>query len=58
MKCGNSAFNAQGSRVIVVSCTGRSSEIPCSSSSSGGAQEKKKERQDKTHFTTKNCWKN
>ncbi len=41
MKCLNSAFNAQGSRVIIYSsCTGsRSSENICSSSS-GGAQEK------------------
>jgi hypothetical protein len=38
MKCGNSAFNAQGSRVIIVFITGRSSENICGSS---GALRKK-----------------
>jgi hypothetical protein len=40
MKCSNSAFNAQGCRLAIVSCTGKSSENICSSS--GGAQEKGK----------------
>jgi hypothetical protein len=41
MKCWNSAFNAQGSSVTIVSsCTGRSSENICSGSE--GAQEKGK----------------
>jgi hypothetical protein len=42
MKCWNWAFSAQGSRIIRVSCTGRSTENICSSS--GG---------DETQFTTK-----
>ncbi len=47
----NSAFNAQGSRVItVVVQLGGASENICGSS--GGAQEKGK-RQDETQFTTK-----
>jgi hypothetical protein len=37
MKCWNSAFNAQGSRVIIVVVQARSSENTCSSS--GGAEE-------------------
>jgi hypothetical protein len=40
MKCRNSAFNAQDSRVIISSCTGRSNENIYSGS--GGAQEKGK----------------
>jgi len=46
MKCWNSAFNAQGSRVIYSSCTGESNENICWST--GGAQE----RGDQTQFTT------
>jgi hypothetical protein len=34
MKCFNSAFNAQGSRVIIAVLQGRSSENICSSSAS------------------------
>ncbi len=49
MKCWNSAFNAQGSRVIIGSCTDKSTENKCSSSE--GAQEKGK--RDETQFTTK-----
>ncbi len=40
MKCWNSAFNAQGSRLIIVVVRFGASEIICSSS--GGAQEKGK----------------
>ncbi len=43
MKCENSAFNAQGSRVIaVVLHVGASENIYVGSSSAGGAQEKGK----------------
>ncbi len=40
MKCRNSAFNAQSSRLIYSSCTVRRSENICNSR--GGAQEKGK----------------
>jgi hypothetical protein len=40
MKCWNSAFNAQGLRLIIVGQKGKSSENICSYS--GGAQEKGK----------------
>jgi len=49
MKCWNSAFNAQGSRVITVVVWGTSENI-CSSSVE---ELRKKERQDETKFTTK-----
>ncbi len=50
MKSWNSAFSAQGSRVIIVGlCTSGSSENICSSS--GGAR--KKESQDEIQFPTK-----
>jgi hypothetical protein len=49
MKCWNSAFNAQGSRVIISVVQVGAVKYICSSS--GGAQEK--ERQDETEFTTK-----
>jgi hypothetical protein len=49
MKCWNSAFTAQGSRLIIVFCTGKSSENICRSS--GGAQEIGKT--DETQFTAK-----
>ncbi len=49
MKCWYLAFNAQGSRQIIVVAPLRLSENICSTS--GGAQEK--ERHDKTQFTIK-----
>ncbi len=53
MKCWNSAFNAQGSRVIFNNCAGTSNEKICSSS--GDAQEKGKTGWNSVY--QQNCWK-
>jgi hypothetical protein len=59
MKCWNSAFNAQGSRVICRSRTCRSSEnIYVGSSSSGGAQEKGERGNENSVVYNQNWWKN
>jgi hypothetical protein len=42
MKWWNSAFHARGLRLIISSCTVRSSEIVCKQQRTGGAQEKGK----------------
>jgi len=49
MKCWNSAFNAQGSRVIIVVVQVRAVKIYVAAMEAL----KKKERQDETEFTTK-----
>jgi predicted oxidoreductase (fatty acid repression mutant protein) len=55
MKCQNSAFNAQGSRVIIVLVQVKAVKIYVAP-----VEEtlKKKERQDETQFTNQNWWKN
>jgi hypothetical protein len=54
MKCWNSAFTAQGLRVIIAGRTGRSRENICKSS--GGAQEKRKTGCNSVY--NQNWWKN
>ncbi len=49
MKCWNSAFNAQGSRVVIVLVQGTSENI-CSSTVE---ELREKERLDETQFTTR-----
>ncbi len=49
MKCWNSAFNAQGSRVIIVVVQGGAVKIPVAAMKAL----RKKERGDETGFTTK-----
>ncbi len=53
MKCWNSAFNAQGSRLITVICSGRSSENICSSSGRFKALKKKGKTRWNFSFTAK-----
>jgi len=54
MKCWNSAFNAQGSRVIILAEQEGAVKIYVAAVEAL----RNKERQDETQFTTKILWKN